>query len=360
MSMENEEMNSNTPDGEKLSNSHDFNQVDSTARIAVYDDLLSAPHVTKVEPAPTGEFIEKLSTSIYEQAKEAGGTIPYTVIREVAENFIHAQFKEATVSILDNGNTIRFSDQGPGIPYKDKAQLPGFTSATEAMKPYIRGVGSGLPIVKEYLDYSGGEITIEDNLGSGSVVTISAEAEGDDSDYEGSTHGYESQGMQQNVYGYQNAQTTPQYPQYQAMMPQNGLVSGQSQIGYQQQYGMAPMQQPIQPMQPAMQGQPMMQQMPSHQYGQQAYPQMDQSMQAAQNASVLPILSTLSSKEMETLAAFKHSNVLGVTEIKNLSGISSSTVHASLEKLEQAGLVAKTSNKKRALTGIGSQLISLI
>ena len=42
------------------------------------------------------------------------------------------------------------------------------------MKSYIRGVGSGLPIVKEYLEFTHGTITIEDNLGSGSVVTISA------------------------------------------------------------------------------------------------------------------------------------------------------------------------------------------
>ena len=58
---------------------------------------------------------------------------------------------------------------------KDKAQLPGFTSAIEPMKHYIRGVGSGLPIVKEYLDFSHGTISIEDNLGTGAVVTISPE-----------------------------------------------------------------------------------------------------------------------------------------------------------------------------------------
>lgn len=103
----------------------------------------------------------------------AGGTIPYTVIREVSENFIHAKFAEIIVSILDQGKTIRFSDQGPGITHKDKAQLPGFTSAVEPMKRYIRGVGSGLPIVKDYLDFSNGTITIEDNLECGSVVTIS-------------------------------------------------------------------------------------------------------------------------------------------------------------------------------------------
>ena len=45
------------------------------------------------------------------------------------------------------------------------------------MKRYIRGVGSGLPIVREYLDYSHGTISIEDNLGTGAVVTISLSSE---------------------------------------------------------------------------------------------------------------------------------------------------------------------------------------
>ena len=153
--------------------SYDYAFVETIARIAVYDDLRSAPRVIEIQPATTAEFIENLASKIYEQAKQAGGTIPYTVIREVSENFIHAQFAEIIVSILDSGKTIRFSDQGPGIPQKEKAQLPGFTSAIEPMKSYIRGVGSGLPIVRDYLDFSQGTITIEDNLESGSVVTVS-------------------------------------------------------------------------------------------------------------------------------------------------------------------------------------------
>ena len=151
----------------------DYTYVQTVARIAQYDDLRSAPRITEIQPAPTADFIEHLASKIYEQAKMAGGTIPYTVIREVSENFIHARFAEIIVSILDEGNTIRFADQGPGIMMKDKAQLPGFTSAIEPMKHYIRGVGSGLPIVKEYLDFSHGTISIEDNLGTGAVVTIS-------------------------------------------------------------------------------------------------------------------------------------------------------------------------------------------
>ncbi len=152
---------------------YDYTYVETIARIALYDDLRSAPRITEIQPASTAEFIENLASKIYEQSKMSGGAIPYTAIREVSENFIHAKFTEIIVSILDEGNTIRFADQGPGISQKDKAQLPGFTSAIEPMKHYIRGVGSGLPIVKEYLDFSHGSISIEDNLGTGAVVTLS-------------------------------------------------------------------------------------------------------------------------------------------------------------------------------------------
>lgn len=151
---------------------YDYSYVDAIARIALYDDMKSAPRVTEIKPANTVDFIENLTTTIWEQSKFAGGKIPYTLIREVSENFIHAQFKEIVVSILDDGNTIRFADQGPGIKDKENAKKPGFSSAIEPMKQYIRGVGSGLPIVEDYLDSSDGTIIIEDNLTAGAVVTI--------------------------------------------------------------------------------------------------------------------------------------------------------------------------------------------
>ena len=152
--------------------SPDYSYVKATARVAVYDDMRMPPHVIEIKPAPTADFIEHLATCINDEKMKLGGKIPYGAIREVAENFIHARFTEVVVSILDEGNTIRFCDQGPGIGNKEKATLPGFTSASEPMKHYIRGVGSGLPLVKEYLDISGGCISIEDNIRSGSVVTI--------------------------------------------------------------------------------------------------------------------------------------------------------------------------------------------
>ncbi len=43
------------------------------------------------------------------------------------------------------------------------------------MKRHIRGVGSGLPIVKECLGFAGGSVEIDDNLGRGTVVTLRVE-----------------------------------------------------------------------------------------------------------------------------------------------------------------------------------------
>ena len=155
------------------SGNFDYSYVNTPARVACYDSLMTAPRVTEIPAGPTNEYIENLTTTIYEQSHMTGGKIPYTTIREVSENFIHARFTEIIVSILDEGNTIRFADQGPGISQKDKAQMPGFSSAIEPMKKYIRGVGSGLPLVREFLNSANGTITIEDNLQSGAVVTIS-------------------------------------------------------------------------------------------------------------------------------------------------------------------------------------------
>lgn len=143
------------------------------ARVAVYEQAASAPRVIDVEPAPIGEYIDGLASLVHRLAAELGGRIPYTVIREVTENLIHAHFTDPVISILDNGDTVRFADRGPGICDKHKAVLPGYTTATAEMRSFIRGVGSGLPIVNEFLALAGGRLSVEDNLGCGTVVTIS-------------------------------------------------------------------------------------------------------------------------------------------------------------------------------------------
>ena len=142
------------------------------ARIAIYDDLLSTPRVIVVEPKDIRSYLEEITNTVNACVKEQGGSIPFMVIREIVENFIHAYFIEPTVSILDGGNTIRFADQGPGIANKDLALEAGMTSADEHMKRYIRGVGSGFPTVQQYLEMAGGKLVIEDNMNRGTVVTV--------------------------------------------------------------------------------------------------------------------------------------------------------------------------------------------
>ena len=146
-----------------------------TVRVAVYDSLASLPRVVELTAEGAREFVDLMANKTYELSQAKGGEIPFTVIREVVENLVHAYFKEAVITILDDGNTIRVSDQGPGIENKSTVFMPGFTTATREMKQVIRGVGSGLPVAREMLEVAGGKITVEDNLGKGAVITLSLE-----------------------------------------------------------------------------------------------------------------------------------------------------------------------------------------
>ena len=152
----------------------DYSFVYNAARVAIYDDALTEPRVIEIEPDDTYEFIANLAKTVYTEAQNLGGGIQYSPIEQLTENFIHARFAEVTVSIFDKGNTIRFSDQGPGIKDKQRARQLGFSSATRPMKEYIHGVGSGLFRVEEIIQgFSHGSVEIEDNVNGGTVVTIS-------------------------------------------------------------------------------------------------------------------------------------------------------------------------------------------
>jgi predicted HTH transcriptional regulator len=141
-------------------------------RIAVYDNMRSLPRIINAEFKTIDSFISETPQKVYALSHEIGGGIPYTIIKEVIENLIHANFREIAITILNNGNHIIVSDQGPGVEDKEKAFLPGYTSATTDMKKHIRGVGSGLPIVKETITFSGGSVEITDNIKNGTVVSL--------------------------------------------------------------------------------------------------------------------------------------------------------------------------------------------
>lgn len=246
----------------------DYTYVSTPAQIAIYDDQLSEPRIVMIDPAPTTEFIGKLAATIYENAQKLGGTIAYSIILQVTENFIHARFTEMVVSIFNGGKTIRFADQGPGFKNKDRALQPGFSSATQPMKQFIKGVGSGLPTVKEWLQMAnnGGRLTIEDNLNGGAVVTISME----------------------------DTAATPTT--------------------------------------------------------------------AAQPVKKSPVyMPSLNEKERNYLQLLAHEGAMGITEIVELTGISKSTVHTDLGRLEQHGLIEnEPGTKRRMLSALGAEVVKAL
>ncbi|HEY4662436.1 MAG TPA: ATP-binding protein [Candidatus Humimicrobiaceae bacterium] len=142
------------------------------ARIAVYDNMRSIPRIVELIYNNISDFINETAQKTYNLSHEIGGRIPYTIIKEIIENLIHADFKEVVITILESGDHIIITDQGPGIEDKEKAFLPGYTSATNKMKEYIRGVGSGFPIVKETITFSGGSIDVKDNIRKGTVISL--------------------------------------------------------------------------------------------------------------------------------------------------------------------------------------------
>ena len=279
-------------------------EVQHPARIAVYDDASAAPRVVVIEPCDVRDYLEQITANVSRLAREQGGTIPFMVIREIVENFIHAYFQSPTITILDGGNTIRFSDQGPGIKEKSLALEYGTSSATEEMKRYIRGVGSGLPYVQQYMVDKGGSLEIEDNISGGTVVTIS-------------THPKEE------ARALSGAEAEPPAAQF------------------------APQPAPMWAPQPwAMP----MQQQPSWQPQQQVWQQPQPTWQPQQPAV------TLDDRGREALALISARGAAGPTELVREFGSSAATWSRTLSNLSAQGLIIKVGQKYQ-LTTIGHSFV---
>lgn len=333
------------------------------AKIAVYDDLLSAPRVVEIQPSDVASYIEGIASNTYQLASQLGGSIPYTVIREVSENFIHAQFKEITVSIMNGGNTIRFADQGPGIENKDRAQMPGFSSASANMRDYIRGVGSGLPIVKEYLKFSNGRLVIEDNIKDGTVITIGIEPASGNQPVVYQEAGYYGAAQA----GMPGATVQAQYAQGQGATFSAGLpgqgAGAQANVNAAAQYGANP----------AMTGasagvsQTANGSMaPQHAYGQQpgyvagvAQPADPAMVPAFAQAPAAAAPVVLDERDLDVLAVASELDSIGPTDLSNSLNIPTATAYRILKKLQDAGyLMDEGAHKgKRVLTRLGLQAL---
>ncbi len=141
-------------------------------KVAVYPGS-GEPEVSEVSAAGSRAAGAKFTRLVMEKVEAAGGRVPVEAVREVVENLIHAGYKGVVISVLDGGNVVRVSDRGPGIVRKDRAFEFGFSGAAPEAVGTIRGVGAGLGIARAAAEKVGGTVTIEDNIGGGTVATIS-------------------------------------------------------------------------------------------------------------------------------------------------------------------------------------------
>jgi hypothetical protein len=141
-------------------------------RIAVYPRG-GEPEVTEVAAANPRSATAKFTRLVMDEVRAAGGRVPEESVREVIENLVHAEYRGVVISILDDGNVVRISDKGPGVQQKERAVEFGFSGATPEALAEIRGVGAGLGIARAAAEKAGGTVTIEDNIGGGTVATIS-------------------------------------------------------------------------------------------------------------------------------------------------------------------------------------------
>lgn len=141
-------------------------------KIAVYPKS-GEPEVSEVSAASPRAASEKFSRLIMEKVRDSGGRVPEEALRELIENLVHAGFRGVVVSVLEDGNVVRISDKGPGIEHKERAFEFGFSGATPEAVREIRGVGAGLGIARATAEKAGGTVSVEDNIGGGTVATIS-------------------------------------------------------------------------------------------------------------------------------------------------------------------------------------------
>jgi uncharacterized membrane protein len=330
------------------------------ARIAVYDDMLSTPRVIVIDPQDVRTYLEETTNTVYQCMKEQGGHISLMVIREIVENFIHAHFAEPIISILDGGDTIRFADQGPGIDDKERAFDFGVTSANSNMKRYIRGTGAGFPMVQEYLENAGGAVSIEDNMGSGTVVTVSLDPKRvEEIERAGGRGAAVRPETEQPTYPLPGA--FAQQPMATQQMPPLGYSQQfpqQYQQGYQQPYQQMPQQQynpwaqqmPPQPYQQWPQS--FQQQMPTVQSSQQPAAQMMYPNAANQYAQPQPDV-FVSDRGNAALGYLAQNQACGATDLARAFGNSAPTWSRTLNDLAQAGLVIKHGQKYH-LTELGA------
>jgi signal transduction histidine kinase len=92
-------------------------------------------------------------------------------IRNLVENAVmHAPLQSEITVITNSDGRVSVSDHGPGILEEERQRI--FERFWRGQSAVSQGAGLGLAIVKEIMKTHGGSITIDDNVGGGSVFTL--------------------------------------------------------------------------------------------------------------------------------------------------------------------------------------------
>ena len=143
-----------------------------SVKVAVYPES-GEPEVSEVSASSARAASSKFCKLVMEKVRTCGGRVPEEALRELIENLIHADFRGVVISVLEDGDTVRVSDKGPGIEDKERAFAFGFSGASPEAAREIRGVGAGLGIARAAAEKVGGKVTLENNIGGGTVATVS-------------------------------------------------------------------------------------------------------------------------------------------------------------------------------------------
>ena len=154
----------------------EFGDAGIGVKVAVYPNG-GEPEVIEVSAASPGAASVKFSRLVMDKVREAGGRVPEGAVQELVGNLIHAGYKGVVISVFDGGNVVRISDKGPGVRDKARAFELGFSGASDEAAREIRGVGAGLGMARAMAEAAGGTVSIEDNIGGGTVATISMKKE---------------------------------------------------------------------------------------------------------------------------------------------------------------------------------------
>ncbi len=144
-----------------------------SVRLAIYRDGEPQPQVEEVQGTGPDELIHRLCTAVGGVITDLGGPLPQVAVVALIQNLLHAKFTCVTISVLESGRSLRVADRGPGIADKDRAREPGFSTADDAMRRVIPGVGAGLFVAAGLAASAGGRLDVSDNLGGGTVATLS-------------------------------------------------------------------------------------------------------------------------------------------------------------------------------------------